>query len=119
MPYDARLDGLMSPLRGTVSDFAQRALRDFVCTVLPDQSNGTAEAHRRAVTIRLAGWPAPVRSRGLASTDAELLAAMRRHWTLAGGSSTRMLQLLRSRCGLACEQRRFRRLFADAAVGAE
>lgn len=117
MPYDDRLDGLDTPRAGTMSDFAQRALHDFVTGILPQDPAGSAREHAAAVLDRLAPWRRRKRHRGTSLGDAEIGALIGRHWQAVGGRSSAMLRFLRGELGIACEQGRFRRLFA--AVGAE
>jgi hypothetical protein len=105
MPYDERLDGPDGICPGTMSDFAQRALRDFVTFILPRCSQSVA------VQTRLAGWRRPERRRGAFRTDPEIRMVIGQNWQVVGGRSSAMLRLLRSDLGIACEQGRFRRLF--------
>jgi hypothetical protein len=110
MPYDDRLDSRQSPIRGTQSDFAQRAMRHFVEVVLPGNPEGSAEQHAGDVNAALQGWIAPrspVRTR---ATDAEIVELIREHWHVAQGQSGRMLRLLRDDLGVACEQTRLSHL---------
>ena len=55
MPYDARLDDRRSPIRGTRSDFASRALRHFAEVVLAQAPHGSADEHRARVEAALSG----------------------------------------------------------------
>jgi hypothetical protein len=117
VPYDERLDGEDSPRPGALSDFAQRALHDFVSEVLPQSGDADADAHAQLVAERLAPWRRPERTRGAFRTDPEIRIAIAQNWQAVGGRSTAMLRLLRHDLGIACEQGRFRRLFH--AVGEE
>lgn len=116
MPYDARFDGPDSPLLGTQSDFAQRAMRHFTQNVLPYHGpDVTAEAHSAAVKRILTGFrPRAIIDRDKA-TDDEIVALVIQNWSAAEGRAGRMLRLLRDVSGVACEQRRFVRLFQVAA----
>jgi len=115
MPYDTRFDGPDSPLAGTLSDFAQRAMRHFVESVIPSASAGSTASHHTAVRDALANLRAPACiTRGRAS-DSEIIELIASHWGRADGKSTRMLRLLRDQLGVACEQGRFVRLFQAAA----
>ena len=71
MPYDARLDGSESPRPGTATDFAARALRDFVGEVLPVVPAGDCEAHKAAVTARLSEWTTRALPKRERRSDAE------------------------------------------------
>jgi len=119
MPYDRRLDDAALARAGTIGDFAQRALRDFVETVLPADPKGSAQSHAAAVLRRLDGYTAPVRRLGRGVTDDEVQALIREHWHAAGGRSGRMLRVLRDELGIACEQSRFKNLFIEVATEAD
>ncbi len=116
MPYDARFDGPDSPLPGTRSDFAQRAMRHFARTVLPRSGpTATSKAHWAAVERAMTGLKLRVSVDRGKATDAEIIALVVQNWGAAGGRSGQMLRLLRDGLGVACEQRRFARLFQAAA----
>jgi hypothetical protein len=113
MPYDRRLEAL--PGRsGTLADFAQRALRHFAETILPESRGGTSAEHAAAVQAALDGVEAPERRRGTSKSDHEIVAIIRANWAQAGGKSAAMLRLLRDSFRIACEQKRFKKLFAAA-----
>jgi len=107
MPYDERLDGPDSPLRGTRSDFAQRALAHFVENVLEKRPNGSADHHAHRVRSSLAQLRPPPTVARPRLNDQELLAWIRRHWAEEQGHSSRLLRRLRDVAGFACEQSRF------------
>jgi hypothetical protein len=107
MPYDDRLDGPDSPIRGTRGDFATRALRHFAETVMASDDGRSATEHAEAVAAMLAGWDAAKRFNRLRHDDATLLDLIRHHWAAEGGSSSRLLRRLRDKLGIACEQQRF------------
>lgn len=116
LPYDRRLDGPDSPVPGTLSDFASRAVRHFSQLV----QSGAAGAKglskdRAAVEDALAGWPMPSVPKREPRTDAELQAIILDQWETVGGRSGQMLRHLRDNLMIACEQSRFRRLFNDVA----
>lgn len=116
MPYDARLDDVALGRPGTVSDFAQRALRDFVENVLAEQPEGSLADHWAAVEARLAPAAAPIRPKNRRMSDAEICDLIRAHWQSAAGQSGRMKTLLRGTLGVACEQTRFAGLFRAVAA---
>jgi hypothetical protein len=113
MPYDDRLDGVDSPHRGTRANFAARAMRHFVVSILPTHNTQSAPQHAAAVIAALSTWRNPAPTRGQRKTDAELREILRTNWEAVGGRSTLMLRLLRDELGVACEQRRFANLFRD------
>jgi hypothetical protein len=113
MPYDQRLEAL--PDRsGTMSDFAQRALRHFAEVILPMDPGGTHEVHAATVSAALEGKEAPVRKRGRTMSDEEIKGIIQANWARTGGKSAATLRLLRDSLGVGCEQCRFKRLFAEA-----
>lgn len=113
MPYDRRLEAL--PGRsGTLSDFAQRALRHFADEILGSDARGSAQAHAAAVLGALAGAEAPVRRQGKSLGDDEIIALISENWKKTNGKSAAMLRLLRDSFRVACEQKRFKKLFSIA-----
>lgn len=107
MPYDARFDGPDSPVPGTRSDFAQRAVRHFAEVVLRDDPNGTVERHSAAVnaSLRHSRVPQPINRTRL--TDEQILNLIGAHWDATRGRSNLTLRFLRDELGVACEQGRF------------
>lgn len=103
MPYDDRLDGPDSVVRGTRSDFAGRALRHFVDL----GATGSVATDAAAVEAALTGWRLPAKHDRARHDDAALLDLIREHWASVGGSSSRLLRLFRDDLGIACEQSRF------------
>lgn len=111
MPYDVRFDGPDGPLPGTRADFAQRAARHFVGMIGRGGSTASAAEHQVAVLDMLRDWRharVPDRRR---LDDAGIRAFILRRWEAAGGSSSRMLRLLRDEERICCEQGRFAALF--------
>lgn len=113
MPYDGRLDGVASPLRGTQGDFAQRAARHFAEVVLSSGDGGSAEKDRIAVEKALAPLTAPTAIVRRRVTNEEVRGFMRNQWEQAGGHAARMLRVLRDDLRVACEQKRFQGLFRE------
>jgi hypothetical protein len=110
MPYDDRLDGPDSPIRGTRSDFPGRALHHFSeLSVMTPDARSLSE-HAAAVTAALDGWRMPAKVDRARHDDASLLEMIRQHWDVECGSSSRLLRRFRDDLGVACEQGRFARL---------
>jgi hypothetical protein len=107
MPYDDRLDGPDSSIRGTRSDFAGRALRHFAGLIGPEATYASASDHAEAVAAAMAGWRMPPRVDRIRHDDAALLDLIRTHWDAENGSSSRLLRRFRDQLGIACEQGRF------------
>src|SRR5262249_50304897 len=59
LPYDDRLDGPDSPIRGTRTDFSSRAMRHFIESVFPEQQAGSIDNHKDAVNRTLGKWRRP------------------------------------------------------------
>jgi hypothetical protein len=111
MPYDNRLDGSDSQLRGTISDFAARALRDFIETILPTCPTADSTRHRELIEHRIKAWAKPVRPQRQRQSDEEVMVLMQLHWRHSGGSQSRMLRFLRHDLGKACERSRLGALY--------
>lgn len=114
MPYDVRLNGPDSPIPGTMSDFASRALHHFA-KCLKDRvvSARCADDDRQILATLMKTWrlpDAPIRQR---MTDDEVVHFIVKHWEKTGGRSGVSLRNLRD-SGNACEQSRFRDLFQKA-----
>ena len=107
MPYDDRLDGPDSPIRGTRGDFAGRALRHFAEYIATGADQRTADEHSAAVAAALHGWDMPPRFDRHRLDDAAILDVIRSGWEAARGNSSKLLRHLRDERGVACEQGRF------------
>lgn len=114
MPYDDRLNGPDTPMRGTDLDFASRAAIAFLGLVHGDSVATSASEHARRVRLSLARMRRRRRQVRKRVTDSQVRAAIRaiRRTT---ESMTEGLRLLRRRHHLACEQKRFGRLWMKAA----
>jgi len=105
--YDERLDRIGS--RGTRTDFAARALKDFILHCVPAAGRGE---QNHAVEARLStAPPAPQRSPRTRADDAQLCEEIRVFLSGESRSEGRALAWLRAERGFSCEQRRFTRLF--------
>ncbi len=111
MPYDVRLNGPDSPIRGTMSDFPTRALHHFAQGLKQGWIGGqTSSKDRCDIENLLRKWaPAeiPVRKK---MTDGEVVNFILQNWERTKGRSGASLRLLRD-SGNACEQSRFKDLF--------
>lgn len=111
MPYDGRLESVRG-FAGTQSDFAQRALRHFVevlqATFMP------LEKARDTVSASLANRRRRPRRVGRRMTDDEIRHVLETQWGRHSGSSTKLLRYLRDEARIACEQKRFRRLWQES-----
>lgn len=107
MPYDERLDQI---LKGTRTDFAQRALSHFVQHVPPRQDR---VADRETVLRLLGKHVRPQRAERPRLSDDEIVKAIANHLRSVTGIG-RILRRLRDDDGIACEQRRFTRLYHRA-----
>jgi hypothetical protein len=115
LPYDDRLDGPDSPIRGTRGDFSSRAMRHFIEHVLPEHRAGSIEAHQAAVDRRLKSWRHPKPISRPSRTDEEIIQLIKRNWRAIEGKSSLGLRYLRDVEKIACEQGRYRSLFHRAA----
>ncbi len=117
MPYDARFDGAGSPNPGTRGDFAQRVARHFTEEIVRRAPDATPADHAQMVERYLEPLVPSRHPQRVAGSDAELIAVIRELLPRSGGRSGETLRLLRRHAGRACEQGRFRRLFAAATQG--
>ena len=115
MPYDDRLDGPDSPIRGTRGDFSSRAMRHFVECVWPDLQSASIALHKAAVSQSLSKWRRPELISRPSKTDAEIIQLIKTNWNVIEGKSSLGLRYLRDVEKIACEQGRFRDLFRLAA----
>lgn len=108
MPYDDRLESVAN-YAGTRSDFAQRALRHFV-EALGAAALPLKEAHARVVET-LTMLPRRQLVLGRRMSDDEIRRVLAEQWSRHGGSGTRLLRYLRDEARIACEQKRFSRIW--------
>ena len=112
IPYDQRLNGPDSPIKGTGSDFAQRAARHFLEYVMPNKEIGSSVVkHIAATEAILSRYRYPEKIPREKKSDVELIELIDRHWDDVGGLSNRMLRYLRDQKKISCEQSRFTHLF--------
>jgi len=113
LPYDARLDAAQGAIRGTKIDFASRALHHFVTTIMIDLPDGGVSEQARLVESILKLSDRPMSPRGARRSDADIKTLLRQHWGRAGGSTTKLLRVLRDELAIACEQKRLVRLAGE------
>lgn len=109
MPYDDRLNGTSSPIKGTESDFPQRAALHFVELALASRRR-TSDAHKALVREALQDWP---RRRVLTRKrlpEAALRRAIDSVLRECNDQWSRALRNLRDQRKIACEQKRFKRI---------
>ncbi len=116
MPYDARLNGPQSPIKGTMTDFPTRALHHFANALHEGLLRGRSSAEDRCqVDEMLKGWTAPAIPVRKKMSDQEVISFVLDNWEKTEGRSGASLRLLRD-SGNACEQSRFKDLFKLAAA---
>jgi len=114
MPYDARLNGPDSPIPGTMSDFASRALHHFAMCLRDGVVSAVhADDDRQKLLGLMGDWRTPNTQLRERMTDKEVVNFILEHWEETRGRSGVSLRLLRD-SGRACEQSRFRDLFREA-----
>lgn len=114
LPYDYRLDGSNSPIRGTRSDFPQRAVHHFAQHIWKSSKSHKLDEHIRLVNESMNKLNHPVTLKRQKRTDDELINIIIEMWSKANGQSGRMLRILRDEKQVACEQSRFSKLFVIA-----
>lgn len=114
VPYDARLDSPDSRYRGTMSDFAQRAMRHFVEVVYRRQRMNR-EAMLGSVERELQRLKAPEATFRQKMNDKHMKEAINRELMNAETphSASSMLRHFRDNLLVACEQERFKRLYHE------
>jgi hypothetical protein len=114
MPYDIRFDGAATPIPGTKTDFAQRALHHFARDLLSARNYRSSVArHSEKVTALMCQLQPPVKVIRTTRTDDEIIQLVLDFWEKAEGRSSKMLRVLRDDLLIACEQSRFAKLFND------
>ena len=115
LPYDDRLDGPDSSIRGTRGDFPSRAMHHFIKDLLPEHPSGSLKAHKSAVDRCLSKWRHPEFISRPSKSDDEIIALLKNNWNAFEGKSSLGLRYLRDIEKIACEQRRYRSLYHRAA----
>jgi len=111
MPYDNRLNGPDSPLRGTYSDFSQRALHHFVSIIDNKLQVRKAANDRQLVSDSLNKMRLPLVISRIKATDEEISLILQKNWAKCSGPPTKLLRQLRDVELTACEQKRFNGIF--------
>jgi len=111
MPYDDRLNVVMP---GTRADFAQRALHHYLFTLRPSTD---VEADKARVAASLEGVKKPHVRSGRSVSDDDVRALIRATAAESSLARTAMLRHFRDVLGVACEQSRFARLYAEEFQG--
>ena len=111
MPYDDRLDFAGPGYSGTQADFAQRSLRHFVNEVLNKHQDGDTYTHRSMVLKYLAPLQKREIPKRLQLSDQDIGIAIRKNWESGKGQSSKLLRIIRSDLGIACEQSRLRDIY--------
>jgi hypothetical protein len=112
LPYDARLNGPDSAYPGIGSDFLGRAASHFL-RLIQDAPHGSIAGHRQLVEDVLKPMRPAERRQGRSLSDDEMSAVIRSEVESAGAGSARLLRRFRDELGIACEQKRFQRLYAN------
>lgn len=111
MPYDERFDGPDSKYRGTRSDFSQRAMRHFIKEIVRYAPHQDANNHFVLVDQKLKDHRLPQKFNRIRKSDDEILDIINKHSSSLGNSSSQMLRFIRDHENIACEQKRFYKLF--------
>ena len=111
MPYDDRLDFYGPRYSGTQADFSQRALRHFVNEVLDKQQDSDTDTHRAMILKHLSPLQKRETPKRQQLSDQEIGIAIHNNWESGKGQSSKLLRIIRSDLGIACEQSRFRNIY--------
>jgi hypothetical protein len=112
LPYDARLNGPDSEDRGTGSDFLGRAAGHFLA-LIENATDATIGEHQAMVEGALKSMRPAERRQGRSLPDEAIADIIRFEVVSAGRGSARLLRKFRDELGIACEQKRFRRLYTS------
>ena len=115
MPYDSRLNA--APRNGTRIDFASRALLHYIEEVLPSTGGVLRDDQRTVKEMMDAMQPTSSAKPNRKLGDAELIETIRTLWLSTEMTQSAMLTYLRHTEHIACEQSRFRGLYARATSG--
>jgi hypothetical protein len=113
LPYDDRLDGARSPIRGTESDFPQRAALHFVQLVLARKAHLGPQGHKQLVLGALQHWPRKTMPKRKRLPEPALRRAIGAVLRKCNGQWSKALRVLRDDRKIACEQKRFRKICED------
>ena len=111
LPYDARFNGPDSVDRGTGSDFFGRAAGHFLA-LIENAKNAPIGEHQAMVEAALKSMRPAERRQGRSLSDDAIADIIRSEVVAAGRGSARLLRKFRDELGIACEQKRFQRLYA-------
>lgn len=117
MPYDGRLDGPQSPIRGTESDFPQRAGRHFVDLLKTVTRATSIQGHRDAVQKAIGAWPYKVALSRQRLPEAQLRKVIKVVLRETNGQVSKALRRLRDDLDIACEQKRFQNICREILEG--
>ena len=110
MPYNERLNSPESPLRGTRSDFPQRAAHHFVKYILIKHRSADNKRHAKMVTASLNHMQFPENIQRKRVSDLEIMNLIIKNWSPCEGKSAMTLRILRDKELIACEQKRFTKI---------
>ncbi len=110
MPYDERLSEINS---GTKVDFPQRALLDYATHIGSQKLSRVDDQKAVQKRLRTVGEQPRTKPHRTRSSDAELKDIICKAIPEIGRSKSKLLAHLRRDLGVACEQDRFSRLFAE------
>lgn len=116
LPYDERLNDPRGPIPGTEGDFAQRALAHF-SKISIDNPLTNLEEDFVTVQASLFGLVAPKKPNRQVKSDPEIRSIIRTEAQSIGWNSSKMLRHLRDELDVACEQKRFQKLFKSEMSG--
>jgi hypothetical protein len=119
LPYGERLDGPRSPIKGTKSDFAQRAGLHFATYVWPSSKNRSFATHSEKIIelLKVMGTPKKIVNKKISDEEVEKIILA--NWEKCQGYSSVMLRILRDELKIACEQSRFKNIFNQLKIQRE
>ncbi len=112
IPYDERFDGVGSPVPGTRSDYPQRVMRHFAEFVI-NKNSPDLDSEKKDVLKLLSSMNFRKKVERQQVSDDEIRNIVRQHLDNGYVSAAKMLRVFRDDLLIACEQKRFARIFRE------
>lgn len=113
--YDHRIDDPQKGIPGTKSDYAQRIARHFINKVLHFHPNASTNHQQQVVDRLLLSMKQPRIPKRKKQTDEEIIVEIREicRENVIKKSASACLRILRNGKKIACEQKRFSKLYSE------
>lgn len=112
IPYDERFDGTGSPVPGTRSDYPQRVMRHFAEFII-NKNSPDLDSEKKRVLKLLSGMNFREKVDRVQVSDDEVRNIVRQQLNKGQISAAKMLRVFRDDLLIACEQKRFSKIFRE------